>query len=660
MKRFLFLLSALYITVQASANGGYLVNGMYYSIISETNKWVQLGMENSRYSALTEYVATVNVPSTVVIDGTTYTVKRIGNNAFTGCSYVTTVIIPSTVTSIGYDAFGGSGITTLEIPNTVTSIDEYAFSSCYSLTSIKLPNKLQILKGNIFYNCPNLYSLSIPNGVQKLNEEAFSAYFNAVTIPPSVKIIDSHAIYGCVFLWWIYLRNSNPYSMQLGNDIMAEYRNFTTFLVPPGSKVSYQGAPQWGRYKLAEEGSNALHFDGVNDYVSLPMQFYKHGAFTIEMWIKPDAIPATGIVSLLNTNSWNTDANGASAHFQISDSKLSLAVNGINDGHPTSSYTPIPNVWQHIAVTYARGIAVKFYVNGNLVSTVTKGYVMPLAKIDDACLGSWGGTSRFFNGAIDEVRVWNEVLTEEQIRDNMNVSFENTSNNFPINQQYINPYLSLNYNFNHGIDSQYNKYATNLTDYSGSRWDGTLKNYALDGTTSNFVKGVDFPILYVSSKTDTISSANNSNDTIKVSSNVKWHVQSDQSWLKANVDSLIGNGEFILTATQNPTNALRTATVTVSATGTVTKTIAVTQIANISTGIESPSKKILTLLPNPVSNGFSINMGERKSTLSIYNSNGILVLLKQIEGKSYVDITSLPSGVYMLKVNGMVEKIIKK
>jgi hypothetical protein len=174
------------------------------------------------------------------------------------------------------------------------------------------------------------------------------------------------------------------------------------------------------------------------------------------------------------------------------------------------------------------------------------------------------------------------------------------------------------------------------------------------------VKGVDFPILYVSSKTDTISSANNSQTTINVSSNVKWHVQSDQSWLKANVDSLIGNGQFILTATQNPTNDTRTATVTVTATGVLAKTISVTQIANISTGIESPSKERLTFFPNPTTNGFTINTGEQKSMISIYDLSGSLVLSKQIEGKSYVDITSLSSGIYMVKTNELVEKLIKK
>lgn len=640
MKRFIFLLSALYITVNASAIC-YLVNGLCYTKIAGTQKTVQLFLDEpygqpAILPELADAGGTITIPSTVVIDGETYTVVRIGDYAFCFRYKITNVIIPNTVKSIGRYAFYHTGITSIEIPNSVEVIEEVAFGDC-PLRSVKLSNK-----------------------VYKLEKFAFSANdFSSIVIPRSVVEIGDRA-FERNSLNKVFVRNSDPSTITWGNDVFYSNYYSCTLCVPPGTKDRFEKSlPSYYSSRIVEEGSNALHFDGVDDYVSLPMQFYKHGAFTIEMWIKPDVIPATGIVSLLNTNSWNTDANGASVHFQISDSKLSLAVNGINDGHPTSSYTPIPNVWQHIAVTYARGVAVKFYVNGNLVSTVTKGYVMPIAKIDDACLGSWGGTSRFFNGAIDEVRVWNEVLTEQQIRDNMNVSFENTAKYMP-NPQYFPSYLDLNYNFNQGFASQYNIYATDLTDYSSKYTDGTLHNFTLNGGTSNFVKGVDFPILYVSSKTDTISSANNSNDTIKVSSNVKWDVQSDQSWLKTNLDSSTGNGEFILTATENSTNDARTATVTVSAIGTVTKTITVTQVANAGTGIVSPSKETLAFSPNPTQKGFTINVGEQSSILSIYDLSGSLILTKQISGKSYIDVTALPSGIYTVKANGRVGKLIKK
>ena len=642
MKRFLSILLVLYITLKASAVS-YLVNGMYYHILNNNNKTAELYWSETNNALMTEFTGVegvITVPSTVVINGETYTVIKIGNSAFYGCNEIKNVIIPNTVKSIGVSAFSMSGITSIEIPNSVQRIDDSAFINCVYLTSVKLSNTLNQISRRAFYRAFPIKSILIPKTVVSIGDEAF--YY-----------VDK--------LKKVFLRNSDPSIITFGYSVFDYTPNDLAIYVPPGTKYYYlHSIPNEDiKTKIVEEGSNALHFDGVDDNVSLPMEYYKHGVFTIEMWIKPDVIPATGFAALLNTDSWNSDANGNSVHFQISDSKLSLAINGITDGYPTSNYTLVPNVWQHIAVTYERGVAVKFYVNGNLVSTVTKSYIMPMVKFDAASLGSWAGTSRFFHGAIDEVRVWSSVRTEQEIKDNMNVSFENTSYYLPVNQQYISSDLSLNYNFNHGIDSQDNMYATDLTDYSSSKWDGILKNFALSGSTSNFVKGVDFPILYVSSKKVDIGAANNSQSTITVSSNVAWNVVSDQSWLVIPASGT-GNGTLTFTATENPTASTRTATVTVSATGTAAKTISITQAASISTGIEMLGKETLSIYPNSTQKGFTVNVGDQKSTLSIYDLNGSLILTKQISGKSYIDIASLPSGVYTVKANGLVGKLIKK
>ena len=75
--------------------------------------------------------------------------------AFSGCSGLTSLTIPSSVTEIGWYAFEGcSGLTSLTIPSSVTSIDDNAFSGCSGLTSIYVyPEKVPILGTGVFSGC---------------------------------------------------------------------------------------------------------------------------------------------------------------------------------------------------------------------------------------------------------------------------------------------------------------------------------------------------------------------------------------------------------------------------------------------------------------------------------------------------------------------------
>ena len=73
----------------------------------------------------------------------------IGNQAFDGCSSLTSLTLPSSVTSIGSSAFSGcSGLTSLTLPSSVTSIEWSAFSGCSGLTSLTLPSSVTSIGGS--------------------------------------------------------------------------------------------------------------------------------------------------------------------------------------------------------------------------------------------------------------------------------------------------------------------------------------------------------------------------------------------------------------------------------------------------------------------------------------------------------------------------------
>ncbi len=135
----------------------------------------------------------------------------IGISEFSGCSGLTSIEIPNSVTSISYSAFSGcSGLTSIEIPNSVTTINSYAFSNCSSLTSIEIPNSVTSISYSTFSNCSSLTSIEIPNSVTSIGSSTFSncSSLTSIEIPNSVTSIGSSAFSGCSGLTSIEIPNS--------------------------------------------------------------------------------------------------------------------------------------------------------------------------------------------------------------------------------------------------------------------------------------------------------------------------------------------------------------------------------------------------------------------------------------------------------------------
>ena len=245
---FLFLLTLLPLLANADA---IQINGIYY-ILNAKRGTAEVTKNPNMYSG------DIVIPESVTYSAAICSVTSIGDEAFTGCSGLTSVTIPSSVTSIGSYAFSGcSGLTSITIPNSVTSIGKSAFFGCSGLTSVHISdlsawcniefqpfvdyegwvekdsegstNPLWYAH-HLYLNGKEVKELVIPNTVTSIKDGAFSLChgLTSVTIPNSVTSIGDIAFYGCSDLSSISIGNSVT---KIGCAAFA-YSNITSVEIP--------------------------------------------------------------------------------------------------------------------------------------------------------------------------------------------------------------------------------------------------------------------------------------------------------------------------------------------------------------------------------------------------------------------------------------------
>ncbi len=127
--------------------------------------------------------------------------------------YIKKVIIEDGVTSIGDRAFSFLDLTSIAIPDSVTSIGYDAFTGCSNLTSIAIPDSVISIGEGAFYSCSSLTSITIPDSVISIGEVAFSRCSSlvSVTIPSSTTSIGDLTFRDCSSLTSITVDKDNQY-----------------------------------------------------------------------------------------------------------------------------------------------------------------------------------------------------------------------------------------------------------------------------------------------------------------------------------------------------------------------------------------------------------------------------------------------------------------
>jgi hypothetical protein len=129
-------------------------------------------------------------------------VTNLGYKSFAGCAYLTSVAIPSTVTSIGWVFESCSGLTNVIIPNGVVMIGGGSFAGCSSLPNLVMPDSVAYIGPWAFELCPGLTNITFGAGLTNIDYDAFSGCSSLlnVAIPDGVLRIGSGAFQGCANL----------------------------------------------------------------------------------------------------------------------------------------------------------------------------------------------------------------------------------------------------------------------------------------------------------------------------------------------------------------------------------------------------------------------------------------------------------------------------
>lgn len=165
--------------------------------------------------------------------------------------------------------------------------------------------------------------------------------------------------------------------------------------------------------------ANNIDFNGTNNYTNFRDAFDFTGDFSIELWVKRNTV-GNGKQTLFSKR----DANDLSTGYDLSLQNGQLTFNWNAGGTLQTAETLDDSRWYHVAVTYDGNY--RLYIDG--IELASAAGSLPSSNAFNALLGATGVVAGipqdYYNGSVDELRIWNTGLTEAQIREMMNQEIE--------------------------------------------------------------------------------------------------------------------------------------------------------------------------------------------------------------------------------------------
>lgn len=606
------------------------------------------------------------------------TLTRIGNYGLASCSGLTSLVLPESVTSLGAFALAGcsglsdlflhqhidsignwafvscSGLTTITIAGPISTIGEYTFAGCSKLTSVNLPASVRSIQKFAFASCTGITSLSLPATLDSIAMYAFVSCqkLNALTIPSSVASIGSYAFAGCASLDSLVILPSagtliNKYAF-VGCD------SLNSIIIHPSGGTIIEDYAFAGNQRI---NSIQFHFPSVTsigDYnftncqqlmsLMLPESLVSIGNSCFSNVIELDTLMlppslvsigensfagCTGLTSLTIPSS--VDTIGAYA-FSSCTNMQSIRVN---------RFIPVEVPLGNLIFSGANTQTCILYVPAGSKEAYASAYrwrdfknivefdLMLSLSHESLTLADTAGSAASF--AISSNTEW-KVSTDQSwlsVADTMGMD---------------NGTIFLTAEANPAVTER--SAVVSITGLG-------VEPRAIAVTQA------PKPSLLFSTDVLRIGAEEGSTVSVDITANISWNLSSDQPWLTASPSSGIGSMIIILTAGANPFATDREATLSLSGERVIPQILAVTQDANITSGIDNLSVPPVRAYPNPVKDLLYIE-GAAGNAVSVYNSQGRFLFSCIPEGQpAMIDMSALPAGIYLVQVGSTTLKITK-
>lgn len=223
-------------------------------------------------------------------------IKFIDNQAFYYCNHLQSINFPSTLTSIGYEAFRETDLSEVNIPGSVENIGSNAFYRNKNLKKLTFGEGLVNIEGTAFSECVSIDSIVCPSTLRTIGDATFSGCKNLkqISLNEGLVSINSYAFSGCTGLTDIVLPSTLEYCKgfafnECGNIKTIETRSVlppTTDGSCPLSGVDLTGVtlyvPSWsvGEYQLAD-GWNSFYTFQASNYLPQSIKVNKDFYFSL-------------------------------------------------------------------------------------------------------------------------------------------------------------------------------------------------------------------------------------------------------------------------------------------------------------------------------------------------------------------------------------------